>query len=121
MNIYLYTKEHKIFFCSFPCELYEFLAKLADGQGTWKLDNPIVWTPELVRHLEGSKNKIIRVGDYWIDSILGGFITEFVIDTSVSYSEDERQFFKGPRDKYLKSLKTWIKMLLCEKRVMPFN
>lgn len=72
----------------------------------WKLDNPIVWNQDLVRHLEGSENKIARAIDYWIDSILGGFITKFTIDTSVSYSEFEHQFFKGPSGKYLKSLKT---------------
>lgn len=60
-----------------------------DSQGTWRLDNPIVWTPKLVRHLEASENKITRVVDHWIDSILGGFITEFVIDTSVGYSKAE--------------------------------
>ena len=42
-------------------------------------------------------------------------MTEFAVDTSVSYSEAERRFFKGPRGKYLKSLNTWIKMLLCKK------
>ena len=61
------------------------------------------------------------VVDYWIDSIMGSFITEFAIDTLVSYSEAKRQFFKDPRGKYLKSLKTWIKIILCEKRVMPLN
>lgn len=69
--------------------LYEWLSKLADDQGMWKLDNPIVWTPKPVRNLEGSENKIMKAIDYWIDNILGGFITEFVIDTYVSYSEAE--------------------------------
>ena len=50
LNIYLYTEEHEIFFYYFSCKLYEWLAKLADGQGTWKLDNPIVWTLDLVRY-----------------------------------------------------------------------
>lgn len=36
---YLYTEEHEVFLCSFPCELYEWLAKLVDGKPTWKLDN----------------------------------------------------------------------------------
>jgi len=118
---YLYTEEHKVFFCSSSCELYEWLAKFADGQPTWKLDNPILWTLELVKHLERSENKVVKAINYWINSILGRFIIEFAIDTSASYSEVECQFLKGPRDKYLKSLKTWIKMLLCKKWVMPLN
>jgi len=80
-----------------------------------------VLTPELVKHLEGLEYKVAKAIDYWIDSILGRFITKFVIDTFSSYSEAERRFFKGPKGKYLKSLKTWIKMLLCKKRVMPLN
>lgn len=71
--------------------------------------------------LEPSESKIVRVVYYQIDSILGGFITEFMIDMSISYREFEHWFFKGPKGKYLKSLKTWIKMLLCEKWVMPLN
>lgn len=68
-----------------------------------------------MKHLEASKKKIAQVVDYWINSILGGFITEITIDTSTSYSEVEHMIFKGPRCKYLKSLKVYIKMLLCEK------
>jgi len=63
----------------------------------------------------------VRAVDYWIHSILGGFITEFMTDTSIGYSEVERQFFKGQIGRYLISLKTWIKMLLCEKQVMQLN
>lgn len=118
---YLYTKEHEVFLSSFLCELYEWLAKLVDGQPTWKLDNPIVWTLELVKCMKESENKAAKAVNYWINSILGGFIIEFVIDTSVSYSKEKCQFFKGIRGKYLKSLKTQIKILLCEKRVMPLN
>jgi len=45
-------------------------------------------------------------------------VNEFMVDTSVSYSEVKRFFFKGLRGKYLKLLNTWIKMLLWEKWVM---
>jgi len=56
--------------------------------------------------------------DDWLDQIIGGFTTEFAVDTSVSYSKEEQCFIKVQRGKYVKSLNTWIKMLLCEKRVM---
>ena len=85
-----------MFFCSFPIELYEWITKLADSQGRWKLDNPIVWTPKLVHRLEASEDKITCAIDHWLDRIIGGFITEFAVDTSVSYSEAERSFLKGP-------------------------
>ena len=92
--------------------------KLEDSQGRWKLDNPILWAPELVCILEASEDKITHVVDHWLDHIIGVFITEFAVDTSVSYSEAKQCFLQGPRGKYVKSLNTWLKILLCEKRVM---
>ena len=87
MERYLYTEIHEIFFSSFPSELYEWIAKLAYIQARCRLDKPIMWTPELVRRLEASEDKIACSVDHWLDRIIGGFMTEFVVDTSVSYSE----------------------------------
>ena len=92
---YLYTQIHEILFASFPSELYEWIAKLADNQGRCRLDKAIVWTLELVRRLKASEDNIARVVDHWPDRIIGGFITEFTVDTSVSYSEAEQRFLKG--------------------------
>lgn len=49
---YLYMEIHKIFFASFPSELYEWIAKLPDSQGRCRLNKPIVWTLEIVHRLE---------------------------------------------------------------------
>ena len=121
LDQYLYTEIHEIFFWSFSIELYECIVKLANSQERWKLDGPIVWTPELVWRLEASEDKIAHAVDHWLDHIIGGFVTEFAIDSSVNYSELEWCFLKGPWGKYVKSLNTWIKMLLCEKRVMQLS
>jgi len=95
LDCYLYTNIHKIFFTSFPTELYEWIAKLADSQGRWKLDNPIVWTLELVCRLEASEDKIARALYQYLNRIIRGFITEFAVDTSVSYSKAKWWFLKG--------------------------
>ena len=89
LDYYLYTEIHEIFFASLPTELYEWIMKLADSQGRCKLDKPIVWTPELVCRLETSEDKIACAVDHWLDRIIGGFITEFMVDTSISHSEEE--------------------------------
>ena len=115
---YLYMEIHEILFTSFPSELYEWIMKLADSQGRCRLDKPIVWTPELLRRLEASKDKIVCAMDHWLNQIIGGFITEFAVNTTTNYSEVERRFIKGPRDKYIKFLNMWIKILLCEKQVI---
>ena len=92
----MYAKINEIFFYSFPIKLYKWIAKLADGQGRWKLNSPIVWTLELVRRLEASEDKIVSTVGRWLDHIKGGFVVEFTVDISVSYSGAERHFFKGP-------------------------
>ena len=80
-----------------------------------------MWAPKFVCRLEASKDKIVCVVDHWLDQIIGVFITKFAVDTSMSYNEAERNFLKGPRGEYVKSLNTWIKMLLCEKWAMQIN
>jgi hypothetical protein len=70
------------------------------------------WTHELIQQINAVSNKTSGVVNYWLDNVLGGYITEFSIDCSQSYNVGEREFFKGPHDRYMKSLYTWIKMLL---------
>lgn len=106
---------------SFSSKLYDWIARLAGSQGRYKIDPLIVWTPQLVHKLETSEDKVARPVDHWLNRIIGGFIIEFAIDTTVSYSEAERRFLKEPRGKYIKSLNTWIKMMLCEKQVMRIH
>lgn len=87
LECYLYTEIQEIFFFSFPFELYEWIAKLAESQGRCKLDKLIVWTPELMRRLEASEDRIVRTVGHWLDRTIGNFITEFAVDTTVSYNE----------------------------------
>lgn len=68
-----------------------------------------------MHRLEASEDKIACVVDQWLDRIIGGFITEFTVDTSVSYNEAKRCFLKGPRGKYIKSLTLGLKFY-CAKR-----
>lgn len=106
LDSYLYTKIHEIFFTYFPSKLYKWIVKLADSQGRCRLEKPIVWIPKLVCKLEAWEDKVAPVVDHWLDLIIGRFITKFVVDTSVIYSEVEWRFLKGPRGKYVKPLNT---------------
>ena len=63
-------------------------------------------------------NPITRTVDFWLASVLEGFVTEFAVEQRKSFSEAEWYLFKGYRGKYLKSLNLSIKMLLHEKGVM---
>lgn len=89
-------KFHEIFFASFPSKMYEWIAKLENSQGRCRFNKPIVWTPELVRKIEASEDKITHTVDHWLDGNIGGFITEFMVDMIVSYNEAEKRFLNGP-------------------------
>ena len=66
-------------------------------------------------------NIISRVVDFWVDSILQGYIIEFAVEAITSYSEAERNFFQGPPRRYLFSISTWIKMLIYEKGILHLS
>lgn len=61
---------HEIFLASFPIEMYELIKKLTESQGMLKLDNPIVWTSELVSRLESLEDKIAHTVDHWLGQII---------------------------------------------------
>ena len=66
-------------------------------------------------------NEVSRTIDFWTTGTLEAFVIEFAINTSTSFSEAERQFFKGPRGKFLNSLSLKIKILLAEKGILLFE
>ena len=86
-----------------------------------KTDKPTEWNHEVVQRLKITDNTISRAVDFWLTSLLSGFITKFVVDTVKAYSEAKLQSFKGYRGKFLKSLNLWIKMLLCDKGVLKLR
>jgi hypothetical protein len=66
-------------------------------------------------------NKFTHTVDFWLDSILAGFITEFAIDIENSYNIVEQEFLIGTQGRYLRSLYTSIKILLYNKGVMTME
>ena len=102
---------------TFGNELYDWLSKLTDTS-IFKKKRNIIWTPELIQAVKNLDNPITRAVDFWIVSVLEGFVTEFAVDHIKSFSEAERYFFKGYRGKYLKYLNLSINMLLHEKGTM---
>ena len=84
----------------------------------FKKKRNIVWTPEVIQTVKNLDNPITKTVDFWLASVLEGFITEFAVEQRKSFSEAEWYFFKGYRGKYLNSLKLSVKMLLHEKGVL---
>jgi hypothetical protein len=54
------------------------------------------WTPVHIEKLQQVNNKFTCTIDFWLDSIVAGFITEFAVDTMNSYNTVEQEFLHGP-------------------------
>ena len=70
-----------------------------------------------MRKVTSVSNTISRALDFWVDSVLQGYMIEFAVETITSYSEAERNIFQGTQIRYLLSISTWIKMLVYEKEL----
>ena len=98
--------------------LHEWLSRLETQQRNFQGGELKEWNPQLIERLKRVNNPVSRAVYFWVDNILEGYITEFAVDTITSYSEVERNFFQGPRGRYLSTLKTRIKMFVCEKGIL---
>jgi len=71
--------------------------------------------------LQEVNNKFTQVVDFWLDSIVVGFITEFAVDIKKYYNASEHDFLKGTRGRYIRSLYTSIRILLYNNNVMTME
>jgi hypothetical protein len=106
MQRYVYTYLHEMFFGVFPIILIEWLEILVEKTKRYRAAMLRNWTPKLVRQLNYVSNPNTHAIDFWLDSILGGYIIKFVVDFIQLYSVAERDFFKGLRGRLMKSLGT---------------
>ena len=79
------------------------------------------WSDQLIYDITSVSNPISRAVDFWVNSILQGYITEFAVEMITSYIEAEIIFFQGPLRRYLLSISTWIKMLVYEKGILQLS
>jgi hypothetical protein len=91
----VFTDLHEVFFCNFPHLLQEWILRLKDNH-TMNRIQELEWTPVHIELLQQVNNKFTRVVDFWLDSIVAGFITESAIDTTKSYNTTEKEFLHGP-------------------------
>ena len=95
---HIFTDIHAIFFATCGNELYDWLSKLTDTS-IFKKKRNIVCTPELIQTVNNLNNPITRIVDFYLASVLEGFVTEFAVEQRKSFSKAERYFFKGYRGK----------------------
>jgi len=97
---YIFTDVNMIFFVGVHKELYKWLARLAYIQFEIRSIPPVVWTSKFIKKVKRVDNIVSRVVDLWFDSTIGEYITKFSIDRVESYSQAERDLFKGPRGNF---------------------
>ena len=118
---YVFCDAYEIFFSSIHIELHQWLSRLTERRTNCQARRVPTWTPTRFNLVQHVNNEVSRAVDFWTTCTLEAFMTEFAINTSTSFSEAERQFFKGPRGKFLNSLRLWIKILLAEKGILWFE
>ena len=118
---YVFCDTYEIFFGNIHIELHQWLSRLTERRTNFQAQRIPVWTPARVNLMQHVNNEISRAVDFWTMRTLEAFVTEFAIDMSTSFSEAERQFFKGPRGKFLNLLSLRIKILLTEKGILLFE
>jgi hypothetical protein len=120
LDKYVFTDLHEVFFCDFPHLLQELILRLKDKHTTNQIQQ-LYWTPVQIQQLQQVNNKFTRAVNFWLDSIVASFITEFTVDTEKSYNAVEKEFLQGPRGRCIRSLHTSIKILLYNKGVMKME
>ena len=118
---YVFCDAYEIFFGSIHIELHQWLSRLTKRRMNCQARWVPTWTPTRVNIMQHVNNEVSCAVDFWMTRTLEAFVIEFAIDTSTSFSEAERQFFKGPRGKFLNSLSLKIKILLVEKGILLFE
>jgi hypothetical protein len=94
--------------------------RLKDTHPTNRI-RPIEWTIENITRLERVNNKFTRIVDFRLDNITVRFNTEFSVDTTKSYTVAKKDFLRGPRGRYIRSLYMSIKILLHDKGIMTME
>jgi tRNA(His) 5'-end guanylyltransferase len=76
---YVFTDLHEIFFGEFPIILTKWLERLVKNVGRYRTKSSRNWTPTLIKQLNMVSNKVSHIIDFWLSSILGGYITKFAV------------------------------------------
>lgn len=63
----------------------------------------------------------MRVIDFWVQTTLEGYVDEFTIEIYQSFSKANVMFWTELRGKLHKEIPLWIKVLMVEEGLIPFQ
>ena len=61
--------------------LHEWLSRLETRQTNFQRREAVKWSDQLIHEITSVSNPISRAIDFWVDSILQGYITKFTVET----------------------------------------
>jgi len=70
----VFTNQLEIFFGKFPETMTEWLERLAKKTGRFSVTTLKNWISKLVKQLISVSNPTTQAIDFWLDSILGGYV-----------------------------------------------
>jgi hypothetical protein len=70
--------------------------KTTTNSTMWPLE-PVVWDQAMLDRLKVLENKWTRAIEFWFSRVKEGYIIEFVVEYTDSFSEAERNFAEGLR------------------------
>ena len=87
VRYYIHDGTHEWFFFEFPIILHEWLERFTYKKNNHEGGDPTFWAPKIIHELQKTNNKASQAVEVWMDSILEGYITKFVVDTNKSYNK----------------------------------
>ena len=84
--MYVYADFHEFYFCELPILLYEWKKRNIETTNIYIENFPMVRIEEKIEELKILDNKLYRVIESWFLCMIEGYIKQFVIGCSESYS-----------------------------------
>jgi hypothetical protein len=82
---YIFSEIHESLFSEFPTISQKWITCLKDTHPKNRVRS-VEWTKENIARLKRVNNKFMHAIYFWLDNIVVGYITKFVVDTSNAYS-----------------------------------
>jgi hypothetical protein len=109
------SDQYKIFWIRFPEEVFQWLDHLQEApEYKDRVKRKYNWTVEGLVTLHHLDHLISRAVDFWVQTVLEGYIIEFSAENHQYFSKEEAIFKEGARGRLLWEIPLWIKVLLVE-------
>jgi hypothetical protein len=113
------SDQYEIFWVKFLEEFFHWIKRLQEApefQGWAK--KICAWDTEKLAALQRLDCPVTRAVDFWVSTMLEGYIIEFAAENHQSFSWAEEIFKKGARGRLLREIPLWIKVFLMEEGML---